>query len=1677
MKQDTQGLIPYNRAQANNALIPYNRAQDPKLLAGNEAKLLEYKQTLNTLQKLEKSFKDFMSLPFSIIVDSKGNALPLTSQAIKNFIFHNLYKEFMSATKALNKPLAQLDFKPLSNEIKALPYKANANLKAHLRDINAKTNELLDSMQELKKSTKEIKLLAYHKPSENNANEVDRFRNVLGEISKTREYQVITDKKAFIENLNVLKRVAEPIPPTLDIQSFLKTLDNVENKENFIEHLSTRQDSQARLAYLNLVEPTLKRADIELTFLPNKKEYIKSFKDKDNNLLYLLVTKDNDKTLITGIPNPAERYVKSEINKADIIHSFVPQDRQTTEVVNGLSTQNPTTKQEISKEIESKTTQDIEKKARMRRGIYSVYYEDIMIDFRKKYDPDDTLWFMKYAKLEKSDNGEQVYAALKHLNEIRDNVFIKYDDYVAATEKLTSSLKRAALDIIFETKDVSEAFEGIAKIETKLLDDYPFNQKRDTIQKENGITPSIKDTQQKERDKIIHSDSLIKGETLPLNSKENSTIKTTSELEKPTTKNYSLLRDNGFVKDMKKHILKNEQIAKEFNIYAKRFEKEGDKQAAEDMQATAQDYKERAQKLREELPRIIEFEGYKPLSEFGTNYAEFYKDGKGAIQKLLEERQGQVAGAFYKEELEKLSGNGDIDLVWGEVTDAINHKGYGLAHILDKRKAEFIEKGFSNTEAEHKTLELIKKIPSVIDNGQIVDLKNGKIRIVTEDYTIGMKNEWHDNPTNPYILTTFENNKKSDKNLHSTAFTKGETLPLNSKEDSTIKNTNPIQNTATLQNPSIEFALQEFPEFSKAELEEMLTKGIRGEARTTEGFTKQHIEYIKDNTRYSGEIANYRDEELGMYGDTFHLAKLQKTENVIDPTNWEASLKTLLDKALILGKDKDTLQQAQDLMDSIRLNNPSFLTSLNPNYPKIKEILNEYQERLNTLIAQSPQDIKFIDTKGKEHTLTKEVQEQWLETFNLKSLDEAYIPNFTPEVKQALDSILQGEQIKLTSGSLLKLMQRDRLEFLPYIKDTLESPQVVVRQVDGALIFAKDFRDDKLGKFFASVSKNDSGEWVISSNAPKNLNNLQNKIKEGGEVLYSDLPELPIIAKPDLTAKALNSEANLSDIIPQTTQEIIKQAKASGKSVAETKELLQKHKEKDSIQDNPQVSALQTKIQQTRQQIAESKNPDKEYLHQVFKPDEIIQLEKQYFNQAMPQEYKELIQDFPRLYEQSLANKLKTYVKDTDTIQEVTTNLLNNFKDKPFKDTAKHAELLLFNVLKDKAQELGFKELDINEPSFKVAFGKFQARLKKGDIQDLSEHIAINSLRKDRLRIQEKLNIKPLKEFGTNYAEHYHSGESAIAKLLAERQGQVAGAFHKEGLGDIDLVWGDSKKGLAHILERRTDDFIKQGLSKEEAEAKAKEFVKEIPQIIENGEVVENAGVKTIILKDKNIEHRVGLSKGFNGKGENEWILTAYKRENPHAQNFDQATNSKELESGNNLSLIDSAPNLSTKEIIKQAKEQGLSQVQSNTNAQQLTLHDIQERLTARKKELEQQSKDLSTELKTQEKQANRVAPILKELLQKWRALNPLIIEWKERKEIRGKFGQFLGYEKKLSKRKPNLSNLEHIEKTLEAYKSYAKNNEDSAESVKKEISLLEDYVEKLKNKQNKQNIQNLIEH
>nr|WP_275896758.1 hypothetical protein [Helicobacter suis] len=151
---------------------------------------------------------------------------------------------------------------------------------------------------------------------------------VLALKSQERPYRVITDKEAFIKNLD-LSATATPIPKELDVKGFLKRLQGVHNKTRFIEHLQSRNNAKQRLEYLNLVEPTLTKPDIQLIFKePPKQEYIKAFKtENQKDLTYLLVTMDNDKVLVTGIVDAPTRYLKRQIRIADIIHAFIPPNR------------------------------------------------------------------------------------------------------------------------------------------------------------------------------------------------------------------------------------------------------------------------------------------------------------------------------------------------------------------------------------------------------------------------------------------------------------------------------------------------------------------------------------------------------------------------------------------------------------------------------------------------------------------------------------------------------------------------------------------------------------------------------------------------------------------------------------------------------------------------------------------------------------------------------------------------------------------------------------------------------------------------------------------------------------------------------------------------------------------------------------------------------------------------------------------------------------------------------------------------------------------------------------------------------------------------------------------------------------------------------------------------------
>ncbi|WQY30531.1 DUF3519 domain-containing protein [Helicobacter pylori] len=135
--------------------------------------------------------------------------------------------------------------------------------------------------------------------------------------------------------------------------------------------------------------------------------------------------------------------------------------------------------------------------------------------------------------------------------------------------------------------------------------------------------------------------------------------------------------------------------------------------------------------------------------------------------------------------------------------------------------------------------------------------------------------------------------------------------------------------------------------------------------------------------------------------------------------------------------------------------------------------------------------------------------------------------------------------------------------------------------------------------------------------------------------------------------------------------------------------------------------------------------------------------------------------------------------------------------------------------------------------------------------------------------------LKTPSEWGHNYSEFKGDGLGAINKLLETKKGFVAGAFHKEGLGDIDLIWGNKDYGLEHILKRRESDAIDKGMSKEESKKYALEIINNIPNVISNGKLSkDDLGRLKIEFKNQ----RVGLNDSWKGETlNNRWVITSYE--------------------------------------------------------------------------------------------------------------------------------------------------------------------------------------------------------
>ncbi|MGL2352672.1 DUF3519 domain-containing protein, partial [Helicobacter pylori] len=263
----------------------------------------------------------------------------------------------------------------------------------------------------------------------------------------------------------------------------------------------------------------------------------------------------------------------------------------------------------------------------------------------------------------------------------------------------------------------------------------------------------------------------------------------------------------------------------------------------------------------------------------------------------------------------------------------------------------------------------------------------------------------------------------------------------------------------------------------------------------------------------------------------------------------------------------------------------------------------------------------------------------------------------------------------------------------------------------------------------------------------------------------------------------------------------------------------------------------------------------------------------------------------------------------------------------------------LFEALKSDNIKKGLKEFKIADVT-KDMFDPKSKEFKDIDIYDFTHYLlmvnrepnennpvlnrlieAVKDMQKESEKGIQKQKLETPSEWGHHYSEFKGDGLGAINKLLETKKGFVAGAFYKEGLGDIDLVWGTPKTkdsvgyGLAHIIERRTANKINQGASEAEAKEYAFNIVKSIPEVLEKGTKGTDSLGRVFVDYDNK---RVGLNNIWDKKDlENHWVVSSYElrdtAEKPTSFPTPQAiTKEKRIHSLNSVE-----PNPTTKKLNK----------------------------------------------------------------------------------------------------------------------------------------------------------------
>ena len=127
--------------------------------------------------------------------------------------------------------------------------------------------------------------------------------------------------------------------------------------------------------------------------------------------------------------------------------------------------------------------------------------------------------------------------------------------------------------------------------------------------------------------------------------------------------------------------------------------------------------------------------------------------------------------------------------------------------------------------------------------------------------------------------------------------------------------------------------------------------------------------------------------------------------------------------------------------------------------------------------------------------------------------------------------------------------------------------------------------------------------------------------------------------------------------------------------------------------------------------------------------------------------------------------------------------------------------------------------------------------------------------------------------FGNIYNQFKGKAKEAVDFLMKKKDGVAKGALHYKGIGDIDLVWGDRKQGLSHIIEKHPD------------------VADNLQTLLDDMHIKQHSDNRIVLESDT---HKAVVSKMKGDETTDNWLLTAYeKKKSASASSSDIETEPK----------------------------------------------------------------------------------------------------------------------------------------------------------------------------------------